>query len=229
MATPDHTRSQDHSHTRGVTHHEHAGHHSHGGHDAQHAHHGHRHGAFNPAVIDRLLGEQRLAALPPEQTLRTAGLTTGQTVVDLGCGPGYFTLPAAGIVGPRGTVYGVDVQPEMVEVCRQRATEAGVHNVKVHLSAGSQVPLPDGIAGIVLVSLVLHEVEDPVALLREARRLLAPGGEVAVIELPKDVGPPGAPRLSAEEVASATGAAGLSVRQQQNLDGQHLLYRLSMA
>jgi 2-polyprenyl-3-methyl-5-hydroxy-6-metoxy-1,4-benzoquinol methylase len=198
--------------------HGHAGGHGHAGH--------HRHGHSDPAGIDRLLSSERHTTLPPEQTLRSAGVARGQTVVDIGCGPGYFTLPAAGMVGPHGTVYAVDTQPEMVEACRRRVAEAGVRNVEVRLSSPAHVPLPDGIAGRVLISLVLHEADNPTALLREARRLLEPGGEVALVELREETGPPGAPRLSAKEVASAAAAAGLRVRRQQDLDGGHLLYHL---
>lgn len=201
-----------------------------GGGAGGHGGHGTGRGVFHPANIDRLLGAQRRAQLPAVRTLRAAGVTDGQTLVDLGCGPGYFTLPAAEIVGPRGKVYGVDAQPEMVEACRRRAAEAGVQNVEVLLSNATQVPLPDGIAEVVLISVVLHEVEHPAAVLGEARRLLKPGGEVALIEFRKQDGPPGPPkevRLSEEQVAAVAGAAGLRVRDLRDLNDQHLLYHLT--
>ena len=180
--------------------------------------------------MERLLGAQRRATLPPEPTLRAAGVAPGQTVVDLGCGPGYFTLPAAALVGPRGTVYGVDAQPEMVEACRRRAAEAGAQNVEVIRSDAVHVPLPDAIADLVLIAWVLHEVPDRVAFLREARRLLKPGGGAALIEFRKQDGlwgPPMEVRLSEAEVAAAAGAAGLRVREQRTLDDGHLLYLLA--
>ncbi len=202
------------------------GHGGHGGHEAS----GAGRGMFDPANLERLLGEQRRAALPPEQTLHTAGVTTDQTVVDLGCGPGYFTLPAAEIVGPRGKVYAVDVQPEMLAACRARAAEAGVQGIEFVQSDGIHVPLPDGVADQVLISVVLHESKDRAAFVREARRLLKPGGEVALIEFRKQDGPPGPPkevRLSEEEVAAVAGAAGLRVREQRALNDLHLLYHLA--
>ena len=192
--------------------------------------HGHEHGVLDPARMERLLGEQRRATLPPEQTLRDAGVAPGQTVVDLGCGAGYFTLPAAALVGPRGTVYGVDSQPEMVEACRRRAAEAGAPHVQVIRSDAVRVPLPDAIADLVLIAWVLHEVQDRVAFLREARRLLKPGGGAALIEFRKQDGlwgPPMEVRLSEAEVAAVAGAAGLRVREQRELDDGHLLYLLA--
>lgn len=202
------------------------GHGGHGGHGGA----GRGRGMFDPANMARLLGEERRAKLPPEATLRAAGLTTGQTVVDLGCGPGYFTLPAAALVGPRGKVYGVDLQPEMVEACRARAAAARARWVEVVRSTETEVPLPDGIADVVLISVVLHETNDRVAFLREARRLLKPGGEIALIEFRKVDGSPGPPkeiRLSEAEVAAVAAAAGLRVREQRALNDLHLLFQLA--
>ena len=207
-------------------HQHHEGHYGHVGHG------GHGRGMFDPANMERLLGEQRRAKMPPEPTLRAAGVARGQTVVDLGCGPGYFTLPAAELVGPGGKVYGVDVQPEMVEACRQRAAEAGARQVEVIESNAMQVPLPGGIADLVLISVVLHEAKDRPAFLREARRLLKPGGEVALIEFRKQDGPPGPPkevRLSEADVAAVADAAGLRVREHRPLNDLHVLYVLAAA
>ncbi len=180
--------------------------------------------------IAALLSEERRAKLPPEETLRAAGVAQGQTVVDLGCGPGYFTLPAAELVGPHGKVYGVDVQPEMVEACQQRAAEAGARQIEVLQPTETHVPLPDGIADLVLASVVLHEAKDRVAFLREARRLLKAGGAVAVIEFRKEAEAPGPPkevRLSEAEVAAAAEAAGMRVRERRELDDLHMLFHLA--
>jgi ubiquinone/menaquinone biosynthesis C-methylase UbiE len=128
-------------------------------------------------------------------------------------------------------VYGVDVQPEMVEICRRRAAEAGTRRVEVLQSSETQVPLPDAIADLVLVSVVLHEAQDRVAFLREASRLLKPEGEIALIEFRKQDGPPGPPkeiRLSEAEVAAVAGAAGLRVREQRALNDPLLLFRLAV-
>ena len=170
--------------------------------------------------------------MPPEETLRAAGVAKGQTVVDLGCGPGYFTLPAAELVGPSGKVYGVDVEPEMIEACRARAAEAGVQGIELVQSDGTHVPLPDGIANLVLISVVLHETKDRAGFLREARRLLTPGGAVALIEFRKVDGPPGPPkesRLSETEIAEIAESAGLRVRAQRDLNELHILFHLAVS
>ncbi len=162
------------------------------------------------------------------------GVARDQTVVDLGCGPGYFTVPAATLVGPRGKVYGVDVHPEMLEACRSRVAAAGARVELVH-STETHIPLPDGIADLVLVAVVLHETGDPAALLREARRLLKPGGEVALIEFRQQNEPTGPPterphppRLAEAEIVVAAGDAGLRVRAQRALGDHHLLFHLAL-
>jgi ubiquinone/menaquinone biosynthesis C-methylase UbiE len=118
----------------------------------------------------------------------------------------------------------------MVEACRRRAAEAGARQVEVMRSDILHVPLPDAVADLVVISWVLHEVQDRVGLLGEARRLLKPGGGAALIEFRKRPGlwgPPMEVRLSEEEVAAIAGAAGLRVREQRALDDGHLLYLLA--
>lgn len=201
---------------------------SHGG----HAGHGHRTHKFDPANVERLLGEERRAALPPEEALRAAGVRPGQTVVDLGCGPGFFTIPAAAIVGDTGKVYGVDIEPQLVELCRRRAAEAGARQVEVVLAGESHVPLHDALADRVFIAFVLHEADDQSAFLGEARRLLKPGGEIAIVEWRKQDGSPGPPkehRVSGEEIAALAGSGGLRVVEERNLNAHHYLLRLASA
>jgi len=207
---------------------EHAG----GRHHGEAHGHGHRTHKFDPANVERLLGEERRGRLPPEETLRAAGIGPGQTVVDLGCGPGYFTLPAAGLVGEAGQVYAVDIQPEMVALCHRRAAAAGLRQVRVVQSEEHQVPLSAGISDRVFLAFVLHEAEDPAALLGEARRLLKPGGEIAVVEWQKQDtghGPPCEHRVSPQEVETAAARVGLWVAGQQDLNEHHYLIRLAAA
>jgi SAM-dependent methyltransferase len=206
----------------------HGEHGGHGGHDGEGWHRTHR---FNPANVERLIGEERRALLPPEETLRAAGIGPGQTVVDLGCGPGFFTLPAAALVGDGGRVYGVDVQPEMVEVCRRRAAEAGLRRVEVLQSTETRVPLPDGVADRVFVAFVLHEADDQAAFLGEARRLLRPGGEVAIVEWQPKAGPAGPPRehrVSTDEIVSLASPTGLRLLAERALNDSHYLVRLGV-
>ncbi len=154
---------------------------------------------FDPAHMARLETEDRRRSLDPEAILARLGLKAGDTFLDLGCGPGFFSLPAARIVGPNGRVHAVDVSPAMVERVQARAREGNLPQLSAVVSRESHVPLDDGVANLVLLANVLHEAEDPRRFLQEARRLTAPGGYVAVVEWnleQTESGPPLAHRLA---------------------------------
>ncbi len=117
----------------------------------------------------------------PRDVLSRLGLTAETTsVVDLGCGYGTFTIPAATLTP--GVVHAFDIEPEMVRETGSRADIAGLVNVKLHLrdfvADGTGLPA-DSIEYVMLFN-ILH-AEAPERLLSEAHRILAPGGKVAVI------------------------------------------------
>ncbi len=169
---------------------------------------------FDPDHAHHLDSTARRQMLPPEATLRRLGAQAGMRVVDLGAGTGFFTLPLAGLVGPEGRVWAVDISLAMLERVRERVHDGGLVNVETVHGGEAEVPLPAGVADLVLLSSVLHEAEGPVSLLREAGRLLRPGGRVALIEWkaePTGHGPPLAERLSPAQVAGYLQGAGLAV------------------
>ncbi len=141
--------------------------------------------------VEKLLDKKsRLDGTKPEQFLATHGLRDGQTVVDYGCGPGFFTLPAAAIVGAAGKVYAVDIKQEMLDLVQERAAEAGHQNVSAVLNAGERVPLPDGVADYVLCVLVIHYAEDRAAragIVTDIERLLKPDGHALFVDWDRGV------------------------------------------
>jgi SAM-dependent methyltransferase len=116
-------------------------------------------------------------------------------VVEFGCGYGLFTVPAAKLVS--GVVYALDIDPQMVAATTARAAETGCANViaqeRDFLADGSG--RQDGSAGYAMLFNILH-VEKPIALLQEAYRALAPGGNVGIIHWKKDAATPRGPSLS---------------------------------
>lgn len=147
----------------------------------------------------------------PVTTLGKLGLTADcGDVVEFGCGYGTFTLPAARIVD--GTVFALDIEPEMIERTRRCAAEASLDNVELRhcdfLADGSG--LDDGSAGYAMVFNILH-LERPQELLGEARRVLRPGGLLGLMHWNHDPGTPRGPDMSfrptpAECVAAAEDA-----------------------
>lgn len=116
------------------------------------------------------------------EILRDVGVGPGAVVADLGAGSGYFTLPLARRVGPGGTVYAVDVQPEMLEILRGKLAEADVDNVQLVLGAEDDPRLPEGLVDLVLLVDVYHELEYPREVMQEVVRSLDAGGRVVLVE-----------------------------------------------
>lgn len=104
-----------------------------------------------------------------------AGVAAGQRVLDVGCGTGALTLAAAERVGPRGSVVGLDPNPEMLAVARRKAAP-----VEWHEGRAEALPFPDASFDAVVSQFAMMFFADPVAALREMRRVLRPGGRMAV-------------------------------------------------
>jgi len=116
----------------------------------------------------------------PYEPLRVAGLRPGQRVLEVGCGPGFFTVPASEIVGPEGEVTSLDVSPTAVAHVRRKVAEAGATNVKViHANAGdTQLQAQSfDLAFLFGIGRVVGDVE---AIWTELDRLLKPGGTLAI-------------------------------------------------
>ncbi|MFI5275079.1 MAG: class I SAM-dependent methyltransferase [Ktedonobacterales bacterium] len=182
---------------------------------------------FDVRERQTLLSEDRQAELQPERLLRSLGLRSGDTMADIGCGPGFFTLPAADIVGANGIVLAGDIQGEMLSTIRSRAHEAGHSNVRVVKTGESEIPLPAESFDFVLLAFVLNEVENRATFLHRAARLLKPGGRVAVLEWERadtSPGPPLADRLSRDELVEDAQAAGLRVKEDGQLNDTQYYY-----
>jgi ubiquinone/menaquinone biosynthesis C-methylase UbiE len=157
---------------------------------------------FSPQNAQRLERPERYRLIPPEETLRRFGLRAGMRFLDFGAGTGYFSRPAARIVGPTGKVYAVDMSREMLEVLRKNGVTP---TTEIHLSREYAIPLPDGSADVALLAFVLHENVDRGRLLDEVMRVLTQEGRLVLIEWKKqdeEQGPAREERLGEEELQS---------------------------
>jgi SAM-dependent methyltransferase len=114
--------------------------------------------------------------------LRELGLREGMNVADVGAGTGYYSRRIAPLVGPEGTVYAVDVQPEMVTMLTDLATKAGLNNIKPVLSSEDNVKLADASIDLAIMVDVYHELAFPYEVMESIVRALKPGGRVAYVE-----------------------------------------------
>ena len=167
-----------------------------------------------------LLSDERMALLQPEKLLRDLGLGEGMTLADIGCGPGFFTIPAAQIVGPTGQALAADIQGEMLSTVRSRALEHGLDNVRIVKTNDREIPIPEGSCDFALLAFMLHEVDHRASFLHRAARILKPGGRLIIMEWDKvaePIGPPVEDRLSPEELLADAQAAGLRVVDERSL------------
>jgi SAM-dependent methyltransferase len=131
---------------------------------------------------EHLLQPRRRWIHPVRPTLERFRLKPGDTVLELGPGPGYFTIEAGGMVGAGGRVLCLDIQPEMVGMLGQRLEEHRIANAHPLVGDALNLPLADSsLDGAFLVA-VLGEVPDRPAALAELRRVLKPGGVLSFME-----------------------------------------------
>lgn len=137
--------------------------------------------------IQRLLLQGRLYNDHTEHALRLAGLRPGMRVLDVGCGPGDVSFVAAGLVGPTGSVLGVDASRDVVEFARSRAAQRGLSTVKFEQTTVDDIAVDE--VDAVIGRLILMHLRDPVSTLRNLARLVRPGGLIAFCEF--DIGAAG--------------------------------------
>jgi predicted methyltransferase len=131
------------------------------------------------SVFDSPGRERRLQI---DRVMDLLGISAGKTVADIGAGSGWFTVRAARRVTASGTVYAVDINPEAARHIERRAAQEHLSNVKTILSRPDDPQLPANSIDAVLLLKTYHEVEKPVALLRNLRPALRAGARVGVID-----------------------------------------------
>jgi ubiquinone/menaquinone biosynthesis C-methylase UbiE len=131
------------------------------------------------SVFDTPGRDQRLQV---NRVMDILGIEPGKAVADIGAGSGWFTVRAARRVGPTGTAYAIDINPEAIRYINRRVQNESLHNVKTILSKPDDPMLPKDAVDAVLLLKTYHEVADPVRLLEHLRPALKPGARLGIID-----------------------------------------------
>ncbi len=136
---------------------------------------------LDPARIERLRSPERLEYFHPDRIWEVLQPAADCTLIDIGAGVGFLTLPFAERY-PQAKVYGADILEGMIALLSEHAAERGLENLEGTVMAPNAADLPDGCADFVIMGQLHHELDEPEPLMAECKRLLKPGGTVAIID-----------------------------------------------
>ncbi len=160
----------------------------------------------------------------PHEVIHALALTPDAVVADIGSGTGYFAVRFANMV-PKGRVYGVDTEPDMVKYLADRAQREKRSNVTAIAGAPDDPRLPEK-ADLILMVDVFHHIDDRERYFRKLRAFLKPGGRIAIIDFRMDSpeGPPRAVRIAPDRVIAELKSAGYALAKEHHfLPNQYFL------
>ena len=160
----------------------------------------------------------------PHEVIQALALEPDTVVADIGSGTGYFSVRLAHFV-PKGRVYGVDTEPDMVKYLADRAKREGLHNVTSLAGKAASPGLPVKVDLILMVD-VFHHISNRDQYFKKLKESLKPGGRLALIDFNEasPVGPPPADRIAADRVKAELGRAGYALAAEHTfLPNQYFL------
>lgn len=162
---------------------------------------------FNPEKLQKLNNPDRLLDLPPEHIWSRIGFETADVIVDIGAGTGYLTVP---FLSQANKIFACDISDTMIAWMTENICPTYPNIIPLKMDDNS-VPLEDGVADLVFMMNLHHELDDSGAMLEECHRLLKCGGKILIIDWKKedmDQGPPKDIRCFPQDIVKETSNAG---------------------
>lgn len=165
--------------------------------------------------------QERKTRQDPTQILQAVGLKPGMVFVDIGSNDGFFTLPAAAIVGPSGKVYAVDISAPAIARLKEKFKTNGITNYVTQTAKAEETVFAEHMADLIFLGTVLHDFEDPTTVLANARRMLKKGGKLVNLDWQKKAtafGPPLDIRFSKDTASKLIQDSGFTVEECRDYD-----------
>ncbi len=184
--------------------------------------------SFPPSIQERivdLLRPQRLEELDPFVTISFMPIDPYDHVADIGCGPGYFSIPLAKHL-TYGKLYALDILDEMLDSLRGRVSQVNMGNVEVLKCGPTDFPLPGESLDGAFLAFVTHETEDRATFLRAVKGLLKPRGWCTVLEVYPDGAESRVPperSIVPDDLQALAGEVGFRFRWWRDINGQHYM------
>jgi ubiquinone/menaquinone biosynthesis C-methylase UbiE len=162
----------------------------------------------------------------PEAILSSIGLRSGLTFMDIGCGRGFFALPAARMVGERGEAYGLDADADSIASLKEQPSREGLRNLYLTIGRAEETIICKQCADIIFIGMALHDFQDASKVLENARSMVKPAGRLANLDWkqePMKLGPPLRIRFSTEMAVSLIEKAGFAVESVKDTGPYHYL------
>jgi ubiquinone/menaquinone biosynthesis C-methylase UbiE len=161
----------------------------------------------------------------PEKILAGIGVKAGITFADIGCGGGFFALPAARIAGKNGRVYGLDANAAAIASLKEQAAREGLKNLHLTTGRAEDVVVCQKCADIVFFGMALHDFQDPSKALDNARKTIKPDGRLVNLDWKKEaaIGPPLHIRFDEAKASRLIEAAGFKIESVKDSGPYHYL------
>lgn len=161
----------------------------------------------------------------PEAILSEIGLRPGFTFADIGCGGGFFALPAARMVGKEGKVYGLDTNAASIAALKEQSAREGLKNLYLAIGRAEEIIPCRHCADIVFFGMALHDFQDPSRVLENAGSIIKPAGRLVNLDWKKEaaLGPPSNIRFDEKKASDLIVNAGFQIESVKDSGLYHYL------